>query len=67
MARRTIREELKRAFLKKGWTYLRAGQELGISQTSAFRKLNGEQVIGIEELPRFAKVLGVRVSVKGAA
>ncbi len=65
---RSIREELKRSFDQKGWTYKEAAKRLGISYTSAYRKLNGLQLIEIgSELDLFARVFDVKVQVKGAA
>jgi transcriptional regulator with XRE-family HTH domain len=60
----TVRETLKRAFDKSGMTYTAFAGLVGVSLSSAHKKLNGEQVLTLEDAEAWAKLLKVSISAK---
>lgn len=60
---RSLREHLKQAFTRSGWTYEELARRTGLSRASVFRKLNGDQPLMDDEIELFARLLGVRVEV----
>lgn len=64
---RSIREELKRAFDRMEITYEELGKRLGISKSSAYKKLNGDQGIDLHEVEIWARVLGIDITVSQQA
>jgi len=58
----TIRETLKKGFDRSGMTYKEFGEKVGLSLSSAHKKLTGGQVMTVSEAEIYAKVLRVKLS-----
>lgn len=62
--RRPILMELQRAFARTGWSYTELGERLGWNRVSAYRKLQGQQRIDLDELQRLIAALGLSIELE---